>query len=100
MTEPNTTTEPDPDGVDAQVRWPARPAAAGHVPSLDPAVSALLDRLGDLPDLPVARHGDVYASLHDELLAALNETVADQAPGRDTTAGTGTETGDATHDQA
>ena len=77
MTELNRTPGIDPEGGDTQVRWPALPAdgagAAGNDSSGDPAVAALLSRLGNLPDLPVARHGEVYALLHDELLAALNE---------------------------
>ncbi len=67
MTELNHTTGTDPDGGDAQVTLAGasggrRPAAAGNDPSRDPAVGALLGRLGDLPDLPVARHGEVYAA--------------------------------------
>ena len=88
MTEPNHITEPDPDRGDAQVTWPAAPAAPaepakpqGTPASRDPAVDALLDRLGELPDLPVARHGEVYAGLHDDLLAALNESVNTTSPG-------------------
>ncbi|KQN86335.1 hypothetical protein [Arthrobacter sp. Leaf69] len=95
MTELNHTTETDPDRGDAHVTWPAVPVnpaeagdAAGNTGSRDPDVDALLDRLGQLPELPVARHGEVYAGLHDDLLAALNESV-------NTTA-----TGDATHEQA
>jgi hypothetical protein len=83
MTELNRTPGIDPEGGDAQVKWPALPAdgarAAGNVSSGDPAVAALLGRLGNLPDLPVAQHGEVYALLHDELLAALNESSVGQA---------------------
>ena len=82
MTELNHVTEPDPNRGEAQVTWPATPAtpaepgeAAGNADSRDAAVDALLDRLTDLQDLPVAQHGEVYAGLHDELLAALNESV-------------------------
>jgi len=88
MTELNHNTEPDPDTGEAQVTWPAAPAAqAAHeeasasTDSRDPAVDALLDRLTDLPGLPVAQHGEVYAGLHDDLLAALNESVTTTSPG-------------------
>ena len=99
MTEPNRTTETDPAAAPAIARasWPlpAEPdgGGGGGVLSADPAVTALLDRLGDLPELPVARHGDVYAALHDDLLAALNGT-----PQHGT--GSTTEPGDAKHEQA
>ena len=66
MTELNLSTE-------ARIDWP-EPADESAVG--DPAVDALLLRLGDLPELPVASHGEVYAGLHDELAAALNEDVA------------------------
>ena len=36
---------------------------------------------------PVARHGESYAILHDELLAALNETTAEHPTARPATAG-------------
>ena len=95
MTELNHTTETDPDRGAAQVTWPAVPGdpaeagyAAGHAESGDQDVDALLDRLGQLSELPVARHGEVYAGLHDDLLAALNESVNT------------TSTGDATNEQA
>ena len=88
MTELNHITAPDPDRGAAQVTWPAAPAtpaeheeAPANADSQDPAVDALLDRLADLHDLPVAHHGEVYAGLHDDLLAALNETVATTSPG-------------------
>ncbi|MDP9983362.1 hypothetical protein J2W14_002775 [Pseudarthrobacter oxydans] len=107
MTEPNHTTGTDPAGEDAQVTWPALPAvpgdadtAAGDDPSRDPAVSALLRRLGDLPDLPVARHEEVYALLHDELLAALNESIAAPPTKGPAAAGPTTSPGDATNEQA
>ena len=95
MTELNHTTETDPDSGDVQVTWPSFPVdsaeagcAPGHAESGDPDVDALLDRLGQLPELPVALHGEVYAGLHDDLLAALNESVNT------------TSTGDATNEQA
>ncbi|MET4134557.1 hypothetical protein [Pseudarthrobacter sp. PvP090] len=92
MTELNHTTGTDPEGGDAQVTWPQLPAeaggAAGSDPSRDLAVGELLSRLGDVPGLPVARHGEVYTLLHDELLAALNEAVAEQ-PATDPAAAAG-----------
>ena len=85
MTELNHIIEPDPCRGEAQVTWPAAPAepeeAPAHAESRDPAVDALLDRLTDLRELPVAQHGEVYAGLHDDLLAALNETVTTTSPG-------------------
>ncbi|WP_144673717.1 hypothetical protein [Arthrobacter sp. U41] len=95
MTEQNHPTETDPASGDVQVTWPAVPGdpaeagdAAGNAETADPDVDILLDRLGQLPELPVARHGEVYAGLHDDLLAALNESVNT------------TSTGDATNEQA
>ena len=103
MTELNPITGTDPAGEAARVTWPVLPAepgdAAGDDPSRDPAVGALLRRLGEVPDLPVARHGEVYALLHDELLAALNETIAVPATGP-AAAGPTTSPGDATNEQA
>ena len=100
MTEPNHSTGTDPAREDTQVTWPARPAeagaAAGNDPSRDPAVGALLRRLGELPELPVARHDEVYALLHDELLAALNESVAAPPATGPAAAGPTTSPGDAT----
>ena len=88
MTELNHITEPDPDRGEARVTWPAAPAtqaqheeASGNGDFRDAAVDALLDRLTDLQDLPVAQHGEVYAGLHDDLLAALNESVTITSPG-------------------
>jgi hypothetical protein len=45
----------------------------------DPAVSAVLDRLAAVRQTPVSEHGEVYASMHDALLEALNEDVAGPA---------------------
>ncbi|HSO16007.1 MAG TPA: hypothetical protein VLS95_08645 [Arthrobacter sp.] len=92
MTELNHVTEPDAGRGETQVTWPATPAEPGETtgnPSpRDSAVDALLDRLNELQDRPVAEHGEVYAGLHDDLLAALNESIST------------TSTGDAAHEQA
>lgn len=95
MTEPHHTPGTGTAGTDtpgtdtaggaAAANWPLAPAGtAGTAESnstRDSAVDALLDRLGELPELPVARHGEVYAGLHDDLLAALNESVTTTPPG-------------------
>jgi hypothetical protein len=72
----DTQTPETPDTEDSRIDWPASP---GDAAAQDPAVSALLERLGALPELPVAGHGEVYAGLHDDLMAALNEDVSGQA---------------------
>jgi hypothetical protein len=98
MTEPHHTPGTEPAetepaetataGGAARANWPEAPAgtaeAAGSSGTRDSAVDALLDRLAELPELAVARHGEVYAGLHDDLLAALNESVTTTPPG-DTT---------------
>lgn len=80
MTEQNLSTNAQPDGRGAQpesqeatVEWPVH---AGEPAVGDPAVDALLVRLDTLPELPVSSHGEVYAGLHEDLTAALNEDVA------------------------
>jgi 3-oxoacyl-ACP reductase-like protein len=54
---------------------------AGEQPAavLDPAVNAVLARLGAVQQMPVSGHGDFYAGMHDALLEALNEDVAGHA---------------------
>ena len=103
MTELNALTGLDPAGGDPHVTWPELPAgpgdAAGKDPARDPAVGALLRRLSELPALPVARHGEAYALLHDDLLAALNESTAEQPTAGPAAAGPTTSAGD-TNEQA
>jgi hypothetical protein len=72
----------------ADVAWPELPSQqlpvdlSGHTAPaqqaavLDPAVNAVLDRLGAVRQTPVAGHGEIYAGMHDALLEALNEDVA------------------------
>lgn len=76
MTEQTSSTDADSESADARIDWPANAAAVD-----DPAVEALLVRLAGLPELPVADHGELYAGLHDELAAALNEDVAGEHAG-------------------
>lgn len=78
MTEPNHSTDPHPDHAGSGPEWPAPADGTG-----DAAVDAVLLRLVELPGLPVADHGEVYAGLHEDLAAALNEDVAG-APAGDT----------------
>ena len=80
----------------ADVAWPELPSQqlpaelSGHAATehataehtaaaLDPAVNAVLDRLGAVRQMPVSGHGEVYAGMHDALLEALNEDVTGHA---------------------
>ncbi|MCU1531218.1 MAG: hypothetical protein JWO49_789 [Arthrobacter sp.] len=101
MTEPNhaTATEvPETEEAPARVSWPSLPSelpeAASRGPgapgpaaqssvrqgpaATDPAISSLLERLGALPGMAVSAHGEVYTGLHDDLMDALNEDIANQ----------------------
>ncbi|MGW9405747.1 hypothetical protein ACWGQ2_17460 [Arthrobacter sp. NPDC055585] len=53
----------------------AEPSRAALEPELtgDPAVDSVLSRLRDVAEAPVGEHAALYGSLHDGLLAALNE---------------------------
>ncbi|WP_258006685.1 hypothetical protein [Arthrobacter sp. AFG20] len=53
-----------------QLVLPASPADAGIA---DTAVLAILDRVREVPGLPVSEHPAAYADMHDALLEALNE---------------------------
>lgn len=55
--------------------WPEL-AVSGNGPDTgvaDPAVRVILDRVREIPGLPVSEHPDAYAGMHDALLEALNE---------------------------
>ena len=55
--------------------WP-EPAVSGSASEAgvaDPAVLAILDRVREVPGLPVSAHPVAYADMHDALLEALNE---------------------------
>lgn len=86
MTELNPFADAGPHSAEARIDWPTPdhgPAYASGSAIDDPAVEALLSRLGTLPELPVSAHGEVYAGLHDSLAKALNEDVAGQQAGKD-----------------
>lgn len=86
MTELNQNALPEaaPD-----VAWPEPPlseAEEAAVPDSDPsgctasgsaasdsAVQAVLQRVRDVPGLPVSEHPAAYTDMHDALLEALNE---------------------------
>lgn len=59
----------------------AEPGRAAPEPDLtgDPAVDTVLSRLAEVAEAPVREHAALYGSLHDGLLAALNEEPG-QAP--------------------
>ncbi|MCC3283626.1 hypothetical protein [Arthrobacter caoxuetaonis] len=42
----------------------------------DPGVDAVLAALGKVADMPVSEHAALYSTLHDGLLAALNDDAA------------------------
>ncbi|MFZ3452843.1 hypothetical protein [Arthrobacter sp. 7Tela_A1] len=42
----------------------------------DPGVDAVLAALGKVADMPVSEHAALYGTLHDGLLAALNDDAA------------------------
>ncbi|WAH97965.1 hypothetical protein [Arthrobacter sp. MMS18-M83] len=47
--------------------WPDDTAPTG-----DAAVDSTLERLADIPSVPVAEHSGMYAEIHDSLMAALD----------------------------
>jgi hypothetical protein len=75
MTEPNSDARQE---AAPQIAWPDLPLEADEAP--DHTVQAILERVRQIPELPVSGHPAAYAEMHDSLLAALNE---------DTSAGTG-----------
>lgn len=74
---------PVPDAAVSDTAWPeltlpgSRAADAGIA---DPAVLAILDRVREVPGLPVSEHPAAYAGMHDALLEALNEEPQYQHP--------------------
>ena len=55
--------------------WPqlVLPASRADAGIADTAVLAILDRVREVPGLPVSAHPVAYADMHDALLEALNE---------------------------
>ena len=68
---------PGPAAPERKAPEQKAPEQQAHV--LDPAVTAVLDRLAAVRQTPVSGHGEVYAGMHDALLEALNEDVAGHA---------------------
>jgi hypothetical protein len=62
--------------------WPELPVpgSASEAGVADPAVLATLDRVREVPGLPVSEHLAAYAAMHDALLGALNEEPQNEAP--------------------
>ncbi|MFE4542449.1 hypothetical protein [Arthrobacter sp. NPDC056727] len=70
------------DAAAPDVTWPM-PEVPGNGPDsgvADSAVRAILDRVREVPGLPVSEHPDAYAGMHDALLAALNEEPQHEEP--------------------
>jgi hypothetical protein len=70
------------DGAVHDTAWPelpqpGSPAGAGVA---DPAVLAILDRVREVPGLPVSEHPVAYADMHDALLEALNQEPQHDVP--------------------
>jgi hypothetical protein len=65
---PPLADEAGVDGATSDTTNPSDPT----VP-FDPTVQAILDRVRQIPDLPVSDHPAAYAGMHDSLLEALNE---------------------------
>ncbi|MFE4836203.1 hypothetical protein ACFRAU_16175 [Arthrobacter sp. NPDC056691] len=59
------------DAAWPELTVPGSPASEAGV--ADPAVLAVLDRVREIPGLPVSEHPAAYAAMHDALLEALNE---------------------------
>ena len=64
-----------PDTAAPDTAWPelALPASPADASIADPAVLAILERVREVPGLPVSEHPAAYADMHDVLLEALNE---------------------------
>ncbi|MFP3462191.1 hypothetical protein R5O87_15195 [Arthrobacter globiformis] len=65
-----------PDAAMSDAAWPDLTVPGGGAAdagAADPAVLAILDRVREVPGLPVSEHPAAYAGMHDALLEALNQ---------------------------
>jgi hypothetical protein len=65
-----------PDAAVSDTAWPDLTLPGGRADGAgiaDPAVLAILDRVREVPGLPVSEHPAAYAGMHDALLEALNK---------------------------
>ena len=72
-----------PDTAVSNTAWPELVVSGGDTSDAgvgDPAVLAILERVGEVPGLPVSEHPAAYAGLHDALLEALNEEPQNDGP--------------------
>lgn len=60
------------DVQDGATEPQAAPWPAEAVPTGDEGVDSALAQLQEIPAAPVAEHSNVYAEIHDSLLAALD----------------------------
>jgi hypothetical protein len=80
------TAVPDaavPDSALPGAAWPELTvpgSRAAEADVADPAVLAILDRVREVPGLPVSEHPAAYADMHDALLEALNEEPQNEEP--------------------
>lgn len=64
------------DAAVPDAAWPELTVSGGGAAdagAADPAVLAILERVREVPGLPVSEHPAAYAGMHDALLEALNE---------------------------
>lgn len=72
-----------PDSSAPELAWPELTPPGGHAShagNADPAVRSILDRVREVPALPVSEHPAAYADMHDALLLALNDEPPREEP--------------------
>lgn len=68
MTVPNSSPEPGtPEPETRHIQWPDDSETTG-----DALVDRALGLLEGVREAPIAEHGELYAGIHDSLLAALD----------------------------
>ncbi|MDQ0617860.1 hypothetical protein [Arthrobacter globiformis] len=83
---PELNNDPSDGGVTdtavPETAWPelTLPGSRADAGIADPAVLAILDRVRQVPGLPVSEHPAAYADMHDALLEALNEEPQHEEP--------------------